>query len=660
MHNLSLILWVSVVLQFVAVYLALRLIPITGRATAWVILSVAFLFMASRRTISLLYQEGLLTNQWMQALTTETVALTISILLVTGIFMIKKIFVQKNKDAEEITKLSLAIEQSPSGTVILGTSGKIQYANTKYCEINQLSQQQLYGQTPVFLSPQHTSVTELNNIWSKLRNGTIWRGEFCNQDINGHFHWDRAIISPLRNNLEQITHYIATLEDITTEKEQRETIQHIAMHDVLTNLPNRTLFNDRLSQAIINSKRDSEKLSIYLLDIQNFKEINNALGHITGDVILREISRRLSTIINTGEGQVLARMGSDEFLVFSPDSDQEKALELAEQISKELRKYFVVENRNIELIVNIGYAIYPEHGDTHEKLINSAEVAMYAAKENKCLIKEYEHTLDYGKLKRLELSSNFRQAAEQNQFMLYYQPQINFKTKEITNVEALIRWLHPQHGMIPPDDFIELAEQTGHISLITTWVIQNSFKQLAKWHHEHHKIGLSINISAHDMQDSTLLDTIELELKRNNLDPTFITIEITESSIMLYTNETAAALCRISELGIQISIDDFGTGYSSLQYLKQMPVNEMKIDRTFVKHMTLNDNDAVIVRSTIDLAHNLGLKVVAEGIEDQDTADILDILRCDYGQGYHIAKPMNQDEFYNWLKNYKNQIKHYH
>jgi len=660
MFNLSLILWISVGLQFFAVYLALRLIPLTGRATAWVILSVAFLFMATRRTISLLYQEGLLTNQWMQALTTETVALTISVLLVTGIFLIKKIFIQQNEDAEEITKLSLAIEQSPSGTVILDTSGKIQYANAKYCEINNLSQQQLHGETPVFLNPQHTSITELNNIWSKIKNGNVWRGEFCNQDKKGNFHWDRAIISPLRNNLHSITHYIATLEDITTEKEQRETIQHIAMHDVLTNLPNRTLFNDRLSQAIINAKRESEELAVYLLDIQNFKEINNALGHLTGDVILREISRRLGMEINKKNGQVLARMGSDEFLIFSPDTGKDKANALAKKISQQLQQYFKVENRKIELIVNIGYTIYPQHCDTHEKLINCAEVAMYAAKENKCLIKEYEHTLDYGKLKRLELSSNFRQAAEQDQFILYYQPQINFKTKEITNVEALIRWLHPQHGMIPPDDFIELAEQSGHISLITDWVIKNSFLQLAIWHKDHHKIGLSINISAHDIQNKDILNTIEAELKRNNLDPTFITIEITEGSIMLYTNETAAALCKVSELGIQISVDDFGTGYSSLQYLKQMPVNEMKIDKSFVMHMTLNDNDAVIVRSTIDLAHNLGLKVVAEGIEDQDTADILEILGCDFGQGYHIAKPMSRDEFYNWLKNYKNQIKHYH
>ena len=647
-------------LQVAAVVLALRLIPLTRKTLAWILLSAAFFLMASRRTLDLLFGKNLIDDPFIHNLSTKSVALVISLLLVAGIFLIKRIFVQQRQDAEQITKLSLAIEQSPSSTVILDTSGKIEYANSTYCDFTKLSQQELYGQTPSFLDSKHTSVTQLNKIWSKLKAGDIWRGEFCNQSIEGNYHWDRAIISPLRNKGEEVTHYIATLEDITTEKEQRETIQHIAMHDVLTNLPNRTLFNDRLNQAIINANRENENLTVYLLDIKNFKEINNALGHIAGDVILRKISHRLTNIMTKSRGDIIARMGSDEFLIFCPDTSEQSSLELANAISTELQPSYYVENRSIELTINIGYSIYPLHADSVEKLINCAEVAMYAAKESQSLIKQYEHSLDFGKLKRLELSSNIRQAAEQNQFMLYYQPQINFTTKEITNVEALIRWLHPQHGLIPPDDFISLAEETGHIGLITNWVITQSFKQLADWHDSHHKIGISINISAHDIQNKDILKTIESSLKKYNLDPTFITIEITESSIMLYTNETSAALSKLSELGIKISIDDFGTGYSSLQHLKRMPVNEMKIDRSFVRHMTDNDNDAVIVRSTIDLAHNLGLHVVAEGIEDNETAEILEILGCDYGQGYHIAKPMSKADFNNWLKNYKNQIKHYH
>lgn len=660
MHNVSIILWATVALQCIAVYLALRLIPLTGKATAWVILSVAFLFMASRRAIDLLYQEGVLSNPWMQSLTTGAVALLISVLLVTGISMIKKIFLQQREDAAEITKLSLAVEQSPSSTIILNTSGKIEYANSKYSQIHRRANETLIGTTPSFLTAEFSSISLLNKIWNKLRQGEVWRGEICNIDCNDNYHWDRAIISPLRNSQGITTHYIATLEDITTEKKQRETIQHIAMHDVLTNLPNRTLFNDRLSQAIINAKRESESLTVYLIDIQNFKEINNALGHIAGDIILREISKRLLRIADEGRGEIVARLGSDEFLIFCPDTDENSSAELAQIIKNTLKKYYQIESRQIDLTANIGYSIFPQHADTHDKLINCAEVAMYAAKENKSQVAEYNLTMDLGKLKRLELSTNFRQAAEQDQFMLYFQPQINFVSKEITNVEALIRWLHPQHGLILPGDFIELAEQTGHIGLITNWVIIHSFRQLASWHNELHKISLSINISAHDIQNREILGTIEMELKRNQLDPTFITIEITESSIMLYTSETSAALCKLSDLGIKISVDDFGTGYSSLQHLKQMPVNEMKIDQSFVRQMTKDENDAVIVRSTIDLAHNLGLQVVAEGIEDQETADILEVLGCDYGQGYHIAKPMSCDEFSNWLKNYKIQIKHYH
>jgi len=660
MLDINIIIWISVLLQVTAVILALRLIPLTRKTLAWILLSAAFFLMASRRTLDLLFGKNLIDDPFIHNLSTKTVALVISLLLVAGIFLIKRIFVQQRQDAEQIIKLSLAIEQSPSSTVILNTTGKIEYANSKYCDITKLTQQDLQGQIPAFLNSKYTSITQLNKIWSKLKAGDIWRGEFCNQDDEGNYHWDRAIISPLRNQADEITHYIATLEDITTEKEQRETIQHIAMHDVLTNLPNRTLFNDRLNQAIINANRENENLTVYLLDIKNFKEINNALGHIAGDVILREVSRRLSNITNKSRGDIIARMGSDEFLILCPDTSERSSLELASSISSELQPSYNVENRNIELTVNIGYSIYPQHADAVEKLINCAEVAMYAAKESNTLIKQYEHSLDLGKLKRLELSSNFRQAAEQDQFLLYYQPQINFTSKEITSVEALIRWLHPEHGLIPPDDFIPLAEQTGHISVITSWVISHAFEQLASWHKAHHKLGISINISAHDIQNKEILTTIEACLKKNNLDPTFITIEITESSIMLYTNETSAALCKLSELGIKISIDDFGTGYSSLQHLKRMPVNEMKIDRSFVRHMKNNENDAVIVRSTIDLAHNLGLQVIAEGIEDDETAEVLEILGCDYGQGYHIAKPMSKDDFCNWLKNYKSQIKHYH
>ena len=660
MNNLTLILWISVGLQFIAAYLALRLIPLTGRATAWIILSVAFLFMASRRTISLLSQEGIIENNGLHAQTAELVALTISTLLVFGILLIKKIFIQQKEDSEQVSKLSVAIEQSPSGTVIFNTAGKIEYANPKYCEKKHFTQEQLLGQTPAFLDIAHTQISTLNDIWNKLKSGNTWRGEFCHRGTNDSFHWDRAIISPLRNNLNKVTHYIATLEDITTEKEQHDTIKHIAMHDMLTNLPNRTLFNDRLEQAIINSKLESEKLAVYLLDIQNFKEINNALGHLTGDVILREISRRLSHIIDDHKGQTLARLGSDEFLILSPGTDSEKAEQLATKISESLQKHYSVEHRDIELTINIGFAIYPDHGENHEKLTNSAEVAMYAAKENKSVIMEYAHTLDYGKLRRLELSSNFRQAVEQDQFLLFYQPQMDFSSHEINNVEVLIRWLHPMHGLIPPNDFIELAEQTGHIHLITEWLITRSFRQLSIWHNENHKIGLSINVSALDIQNPHIIKIIERELKKNNLEPTFITIEITESSIMLYTNETTRALETISQLGIKIAVDDFGTGYSSLQHLKLMPVDEIKIDQSFVRHMINNDNDAVIVKSTIDLAHNLGIKAVAEGIEDEDTLEILAILSCDIAQGYHIAKPMHGEDFYNWLCNYKTQIKHYH
>ena len=281
---------------------------------------------------------------------------------------------------------------------------------------------------------------------------------------------------------------------------------------------------------------------------------------------------------------------------------------------------------------------------------------MYAAKGSSQSIIQYSSSLDDGKLKNLELSSHFRQAAEDDEFVLYYQPQTEFGSNRIIGAEALVRWIHPEFGLIPPDEFIPLAEQSGHIFTITEWVISNGLKQLSEWHQQGLNLELSMNISATDIQNPDLVTLLESEMIKHKIEPGWIKLEITENSLMLYTNETTSALTRITELGINISIDDFGTGYSSLQYLTKMPVTHIKIDKSFVMQMLNRDQDAVIVRSTIDLAHNLGLRITAEGIEDAETHEVLEILGCDFAQGYHISKPMNNKAYMNWLKQHESQI----
>jgi len=656
MPDITLILWISVFLQVTAVILALRLIPLTRKALAWILLSAAFFLMASRRTLDLLFGKNLIEDPFIHNISTKSVALIISILIVIGVFLTKRIFEQQKDDSEQVKKFSLAVDQSSSATVIFTTDGLIEYANPKFCEINDTEAKELYGKTPGFLTPQCTPQSTLNKIWNKIRIGGIWKSEFYNKDSNGHHNWSRAVISPIKNDKEVITFFIATFEDITIEKEQQQAIKQLSLHDNLTQLPNRRLFQNNLRSALEICHEKQQQLSVLLLDINNFKAINNSLGHLTGDVILREIAGRLNHITQQSGHHSLARMGGDEFLLFSSDTSTEQTIEFANQLNQAILKPFFIENKNFELTINIGYALYPEHGETADQLIKNADIAMYAAKGSSQSIIQYSPSLDDGKLKSLELSSHFRQAAEDDEFVLYFQPQTEFGSDRIIGAEALVRWIHPEFGLIPPDEFIPLAEQSGHIFTITEWVISNGLKQLSEWHQQGLNLELSMNISATDIQNPDLVSLLENEMIKNKIEPGWIKLEITENSLMLYTSETTSALTRITELGIKISIDDFGTGYSSLQYLTKMPVTHIKIDKSFVMQMLTRDQDAVIVRSTIDLAHNLGLRITAEGIEDSDTYEILEILGCDFAQGYHIAKPMNNKAYMNWLKQHESQI----
>lgn len=650
MSNLSIILWISVAAQCIAVLLALRLIPLTGRALAWIILSLAFLMMAARRAISLLYQQGTLQDSWLRGFTTEAVALTISLLLVTGLIMIRRIFVQQRVNDDKIRTLSLAVEQNPGVTIIINTSGKIEYVNSAYCSLTGHTLQQVIGTVPDILNSRHIEQHVLDTIWETLTAGEVWVGEVKNLYNDNYQRWENARISPVKNLDSKITHYVILLDDVTEQKEQREELEYMALHDGLTDLPNRTLFNDRLRQAIKIAKRNREPLAVMLMDLNNFKEINDSMGHQVGDEILREIATRLLEIIR--DGDTVARMGGDEFLILLPAAKQAKQDHFIKRINSTLDTPFIVAGRSFEIRASIGVSLFPEDGEDPEILLKRADVAMYAAKRSVQTYKRYDRSLDAGSVSRMELSQSLRTAVEESQFVLNYQPVVNYTTGTIDTVEALIRWDHPDRGLLPPDSFIPLAEQTYQIGAITRWVIKNALLELASWNSDVNT-GVSINISAHDLLDPELSPFIQSQLRTHNIKASRITIEITESALMMHTHQTLKNLLKLRAIGVKIYIDDFGTGYSSLQYLKRFPVTGLKIDKAFVMNMTNDDNDAIIVRSTTDLAHNMGLTVVAEGIEDQDVYDIVEILGCDYAQGYLIARPMPADQLVNWLNDWR-------
>ncbi len=648
MLEVSTILWISVVMQCLAVILALRLIPETGRALAWILISIAFLLMATRRALSLLQQEGYLQNSWLVAFSTEIVALIISIFIVVGVYMIRRIFEQQKNDASQLKKLSLAIEQNPGITIILDTEGKIEYVNPAFTRTTGHELEAVLGKGPDILKPEYTDELTLKRLWETIKAGGIWRGVVRNQTKDGGLSWERACISPVVSKNEEITHYVAVLEDITKEKEQTEAFEYMAMHDALTNLPNRTLFFNRLEQAISIAKREEKTLAVMLMDLDDFKEINDSLGHHVGDRVLREVGVRLGEVIRSGD--TVARMGGDEFLVLLPFTNEQQCITFMNRIIQVLKKPFALESLSVEIGASIGLAIYPEDGDNADLLLQHADVAMYTAKNSAESYSRYKKSLGDGILNRLELASDFRAAIEDNQFLLHYQPMVNVKTGMADKVEVLIRWLHPERGLLYPDAFISLAEQTGYMCKTTTWVINNAFQQLSKWKKSGLDLDMSINISVVDLFDLGLPKLIKRNSQYFNIEPSRITLEITESVLMMYTQKSLDVLTTLRNIGVSISIDDFGTGYSSLQHLKELPVAELKIDKSFVMDMIKDENDAVIVRSTIDLAHNLGLSVVAEGIESQEIFDILEVLGCDYGQGFHIAKPMQAKQLVTWLE----------
>ncbi len=422
---------------------------------------------------------------------------------------------------------------------------------------------------------------------------------------------------------------------------------HEATHDSLTGLPNRTLFLDRLQQATIMAKRDEALLGVLLLDMDRFKEVNDTLGHYYGDKLLKQLALRLSHVIR--ESDTLARIGGDEFGVVLPQLQQRKDVEnIVKKIQKSLTEPFLLNKLALEVQVSIGATLFPDHGKDADTLIQRADVAMYVAKQRKLGFANYSAAFDEHSPHRLTLMGELRQAIKNDELLLQYQPKILSTTGEINAVEALVRWEHSNHGMMPPDEFIPLAERTGLIDDLTIWVLKKALEECSAWHREGFEIKLAVNISAMCLLNPEFPEHLISLLSSHDFPATSLIMEITETSIMMDPQRSLEILQHIHDHGVSISIDDFGTGYSSLSYLKKLPVSELKIDKSFVIDMLNNDSDSAIVNATIQLAHNLGLQVVAEGVESQEISRVLQKMDCDLQQGFFISKPKSPEALKNW------------
>lgn len=421
-----------------------------------------------------------------------------------------------------------------------------------------------------------------------------------------------------------------------------------ANFDALTHLPNRQMLLDRLADKIAKPNTTQISFALMLLDLDRFKEVNDTLGHECGDVLLKEVGRRLMETVR--QDDLVARLGGDEYVVVLDNLNRLEVAQIAEKLILALEQPFHIEQQSVDISASFGITLFPEHGRTPSALLREADIAMYVAKRSGGGYMVYAPEQEKISRDDLSLKSELREAIHGDQLVLYYQPKINHQQHRIIGVEALVRWIHPTRGFMPPDTFIPLAEQAGLIGSLTRWVLKTALKQLADLHARGHCISMAVNLSASNLHDTDLIDYIIDLLGEIHISPRFLVLEITEGAVMSSPSAGISNLHRLDKAGISLAIDDFGTGYSSLAYLKQLPVDELKIDKSFVLNMCNDDNDAVIVRSTIDLAHNLGLKVTAEGVENQDTWEVLTVLGCDTSQGYFMSKPLSIDRLEQWLK----------
>lgn len=459
-------------------------------------------------------------------------------------------------------------------------------------------------------------------------------------------HAFEPLAIPAENELAELAREFNQMQVALVKRENE--IQHRAFYDTLTNLPNRALFQDQLAEAIKIAKQKTLTVAVLVMDLNRFKDINDTLGHQSGDKLLKQIARRLSDTFAIPQF-IVSRLGGDEFSLMLPNTSYENTVSVVEKMLQVLSKAFTIEGMKLDISTSIGATLFPLHAQDANAMLQKAEIAMYVAKEQKKAFCFYEQELDKHSVLRLALMNELKAAVKRNELVLYYQPKLELYNHTITQVEALVRWIHPKHGLISPTQFIPLAEQTGYVRDLTRWALLTAAKQCFEWKLANIPIKVAVNISTIDLLDVKLEEDIREVFNIVPIHPNQLILEVTESAIMVNPEHAIHILNQLHQIGILLSLDDFGTGHSSMAQLKKLPVQELKIDRSFISNMSVDKNDEIIVKSMIELGHNMGLTVVGEGVNDAKVFELLKTFQCDNAQGHFISPPLSITEFSHWL-----------
>lgn len=556
--------------------------------------------------------------------------------------------------SEELKKLSLAVEQSPASVLITDLKGVIEYVNPKFTEVSGYSSEEVIGRHSRMLGADVDNSGLFERMWNTIENGEVWKGEFCNKRKNGKIYWESAVVAPIRTDNGDITHYLSVKEDITERKAFEEKLLEQATHDQLTKLPNRFLAFDRLKQLLQHANRNNQHVAVIYIDLDNFKNINDSMGHPVGDQLLIKVAKRIKEQLRAED--TLARLGGDEFLalipnVANPSTDLERVVT---SLLTTTESPLHLNGREVSITSSLGIAIYPGDGSDVSTLMSNADIALYEAKHaGRNTFRFFTSDLNKKVTERIELESHLSHALEAGELYPVYQPIINIETGAVAGAEVLLRWENPELGSIPPSDFIPIAEQSGLIRPITDWLFQIILDHAESWELRPKHFWLSINVPPNYFSDVSFIKSISRIAQQAATIDLKLCVEITENLLLHSDEEVFENFHHLNRLGIESAVDDFGTGYSSLAYIKRFPLNHLKIDQSFINGLPDDPDNRTLTETIVLMGKKFGMSIIAEGVETLEQARFLNALDVNYAQGYFFSMPMQHQDFADYIANAK-------